>query len=202
MNTEDFYLKKILETIKEIKQDDKFEKDRKKRKCKHLMQIPGKNILYNSKINFNLGEVGEIPQIKINNRDSDSLLPTVVKAYFKGGIKEDCECDTSEALLVYGVAFINKSFGIINNFEVFYNFGLDFSGDYQMNIYITFTHAEELASEYNYYPFEVNFNQGAVCCAAGNPVPLEKIKMVRTYLINRDPETSRGTETAVQSGDN
>ena len=199
MNIEDKLLEEILYVVKEIK-DEVREKPNRHNNCKKLMQIPGKSILENHRITFKLGEVDRIPQIKINHKNSDSLLPTVVKAYFN----KDVENPNDQSLSVFGVAFINEKFGRLRerDFEVFYNFGLDFSGDYQMNIYITFTHTEELASEYNYYPFEVNFNEGAVCCAAGNPVPLEKITMVRTYLINRDPETSRGTVTSVQSGDN
>ena len=91
-----------------------------------------------------------------------------------------------------------------SEFSFYYHFSYSSGGDYQLNFYITFDEASKVTSEVNSYtsfPFEISLSENTVKSANGTSVPLKSIKSIQAFLIDVDPETTRGTETTVQSGD-
>ena len=89
------------------------------------------------------------------------------------------------------------------DFSFYYHFTYNSSGNYQLNFYITFDKSNKAVSDVNSYasfPFEVTLTEGSIKSANGASVPLDSIKTVQVFLINEDPETTRGTETTVQPG--
>lgn len=88
-----------------------------------------------------------------------------------------------------------------DKFSFYYHFSYSSRGDYQLNFYITFDEASKAISEVNSYtsfPFEISLSEDVVKSANGISVPLKSIKSVQAFLIDVDPETTRGTETTVQ----
>lgn len=181
-----------ISEIESLKREIKEIKKGFSSKKKSQMFIPGKRIgITNRFVNVNSGKKDLISDLRLPIDSFVDLVAPIGHVIFRDG-----------KLKVYAVCFINKEYELTyNEFTFYYDFSLNNSGEHQLNIFITFNEEERKTTDYKYYSFEFDFEKGAVHCANGSEVPMEKIKTVQFFLINTDPETSRGTETTVQSGD-
>ncbi|TCI84442.1 hypothetical protein [Tenacibaculum sp. M341] len=161
---------------------------------KELARIPGKKISKQDKlIKVFVGEGQEfaIP-IDFGVEYPGVLAPTVL-TFIKDNGKD-------KNIFIQGVAFVNSDYGVKKDqFEFYYNFTYKSSGEYQLNIYMTFIHSDKNNEQgFRYYPFLMEFYEGAVKCSEEEVVSLEKIKTVELFVVNRNPEASRGTVTTVK----
>lgn len=95
-----------------------------------------------------------------------------------------------------------------NEFTIWYNFEFGRSGDFKINIFITFNSKEDNLGElveYKLYPFNININNMALCSrhlklsSFTGKKGLKSISDVEVFVINGDPKLSRGTVTTVKS---
>lgn len=161
---------------------------------KELARIPGEKISGKDKfIKVSVGE-GEEFAIPIDfGVEYPGVLAPTVLTYLRGEGKE-------KNIFIQGVAFVNSDYGVKKDqFEFYYNFTYKSSGEYQLNIYMTFIHSDKNNEQgFRYYPFLMEFCDGAIKSGDGETVPIDKIKTVELFVINRNPETSRGTVTTVK----
>jgi len=193
MSTKTQVLENSIDEIQELKKEireikEGWECNKKKQK----MYIPGHRIgITNRYVRVIGGRKAVIPDLRLPEYSYTDLVAPTGHVILKDGI-----------IKVLAVCFINKDYKLeYNDFTFYYDFSFNSIGDYLLNLFITFNKHEMKAIEYKYYSFEFEFEKGAIHCADGCEVPMEKIKTVQLFLINEDPETSRGTETTVQSGD-
>ncbi len=161
---------------------------------KELARIPGCKISSKNKlIKFGVGKGSnfEVP-IDFGVNYPGVLAPTVL-SFLRGEGK-------NQNIFIEGIAFVNSDYGVEKEqFEFYYNFTYKSSGDYQLNIYMTFIHSDKNNKKgFIAYPFLMEFYKGAIECSEKEPVPLEKIQTVELFVVNRNPETSRGTVTTVK----
>ncbi len=168
--------------------------EKKGKKEKELARIPGCKISSNNKlIKFGVGKGSnfEVP-IDFGVNYPGVLAPTILSFLRGEGKKQN--------IFIEGIAFVNSDYEVQKEqFEFYYNFTYKSSGDYQLNIYMTFIHSDKNNEKgFIAYPFLMEFYEGAVKCSEKETVPIDKIKTVELFVINRNPETSRGTVTTVQ----
>jgi len=73
---------------------------------------------------------------------------------------------------------------------------------YKIILYFTYTkQVDPLSTDFNLYNAKVVFSTDNIVDHNGNSYPIDSIKSVEAFVINQDPETSRGTETTVQDDD-
>lgn len=159
------------------------------------MLLPGKLIGEN-------GTTGEIT-IKVINENLISLpggnypklLPPVTVANFLTN-----EFGIAKGIRETGLIFVDKSYNLnVDDFTFYLNFTYGAAGGYQLNVYIAFEkETKGIPEEYNTFGFEVNFEGDTITCDGGNAIALSEIKTIETFVLDVDPETSRGTVTTVQ----
>ena len=169
---------------------------------KTRFHVPGRNITENPKIIAKRSETSD-SEFKISLPKGmeypDLLAPTVIANYKKGDNEIDVHC----------IAIINKEYELELtknlNFDFYYNFTLDSSGGYQLNVYMAFHFPRRLNIEhettevYQSHTFNLKIKKGALMCSESKKIPLNVIKTIELFVINRNPETSRGTVTTVKS---
>lgn len=162
------------------------------KKGKKKMFIPGNKIgVMNKYVHIMEGKDEDVPDLRLPEYAYKDLVAPTGHVILQ-----------DQKIKILAVCFVNKSYELeYKDFTCYYGFSYDRRGGYLINLYITFDKQEKKAVNYKYYSFEFEFEKGAIRCADGFEVPMEKIKTVQLFLINKDPETSRGTETTVQSGD-
>lgn len=119
------------------------------------------------------------------------IQPTVLACKSSGGQ------DESTKMTVLIAAFINTEKVLQNSdFSFYYDFSLSMLGEPQLNIYITFND-EIQGEEYNCYSFELGFESDPKILSQWQ---LDGVGTIQVFLYDKDPKTSRGTVTTVQSG--
>ncbi|KAB8153022.1 hypothetical protein EZY14_011615 [Kordia sp. TARA_039_SRF] len=121
-----------------------------------------------------------------SSRISDQMLPPLVVPYYVGNRFRG----------VYIVA-IARTGGPIQNedLKLFYNFSLNVDGKPQLNLYVSFNCHRNI-EKHEFWYNAINFNTGSNQMQA---VDLSSIETVEVFLIDEDPETSRGTVTTVKN---
>ncbi len=130
--------------------------------------------------------------------DSKTLLTPVVSSFFIKA-KED-------VLRICTTAFVNQTQDILS-FRLFYNYTLSNIGEPQISIYIWYYTIDNSATTYSINSFDiyfkgesiVNFDMYGSVNMGETKIGVKNIKKVQVFLINGDPETSRGTTTTVQT---
>lgn len=121
----------------------------------------------------------------------EALIPPTVLAN-----KKNDGDSTVITLLIIGFINTNPVGDIDESFKFRYDFSLDRVGNPQLNCYISFEKSIG-GEDYTVYPFEVGLKSNSL---DHQNVDLSIIETVKVFLFDKDPKTSRGTETTVQSG--
>lgn len=188
-----------IKNLKEVK--NKLEKDIKGLEAlvgctdSSLMLIPGKEIPLKSKNSDLIQKVYYTAKKEVNQPNFDFkkfnssvlLTPIVVSTF---------DSDTN-FILVNTVTFINAQQDP-KHFNLFFNYTLNDNGEPQLSIYICYVANEIPAKTYIIKPFMIYFSSNSVKNGSKQIIPLNRIKAIKVFLVNRDPRTSRGTMTTVQ----
>ncbi|WP_430409949.1 hypothetical protein [Kordia sp.] len=89
-------------------------------------------------------------------------------------------------------------------FNVSYQLVLNASGNYQINIYISFNrlnYSSEESTPFEHYEFDIIFKENSISLISNSDVSsldLKNVETVKVFLIRTNPKTSRGTVTTVQ----
>lgn len=161
-----------------------------------LLQIPGKEIL-DSTTDIKVTRIDReaIPDTHLIKWDSKNLIAPITQASL---IEEPIT--EPKAIKIDIVAFVGKIYDLKKeDFSYYYNISLTYNSKYQLTIYMTFAKTVEASKDYYYYPCNIEFMKDSIIGANKNPIPLDQIETVEVVLVNRDPATSRGTVTTVQS---
>ncbi len=151
-----------------------------------------------SKMNLTPGNPAD--QVRIFSK---FFAPLTAALYY-----ENSNTPAKNTLKILMASIVNVSKNLNeNSFSINYQFTYNSGGNYQLNFYIFFnegsTSVTSVGSEVNSYvsfPFEITFTQDLLSPVNGTPIPLGSIKTVQVFMVDVDPETTRGTETAVQPG--
>jgi hypothetical protein len=126
-------------------------------------------------------------------RNIEKLFQPVIESFREG------EAISIRAITyVYGYPFLDSSRH--HEFRYVYTYSLNDLGKYQLCIYIVF-YQKRSERDYNYlnrYFHNIKIVEGSVLDGRGQAVPLSYIDTVKVFIVNENPETSRGTETTVQ----
>ncbi|WP_075344417.1 hypothetical protein [Tenacibaculum agarivorans] len=157
--------------------------------------VPGKLISKEEgEITFKLQKENSI---SLPEGNYPKLLPPTIVANL---ISNDNEVT---GIRITGVILVDNNYDLTtDDFGFCWNFTYGSTGGYQLNLYAAFEAEapKSLPSEYDMFGFEVNFKNEAIKSGIFT-LPLEKIKTVEAFVVDADPETSRGTVTTVKSGD-
>jgi hypothetical protein len=129
--------------------------------------------------------VHSIGTVTFKKTKSAEVLSPYVEAYY------DAHQNT---LQIQAVVYVDSPLieNEILHYKIFQNTYIDIEGDPQLQFFIVYNMPEELSADL--FIYEIVFN--AADSFIGGFSNLEKIQ---TFLWDSDPETSRGTETAVRS---
>lgn len=86
-------------------------------------------------------------------------------------------------------------------FRYYYQYVINYSGTYELIVYITFRRVKkgvQPVHSVSAYSHDLEFFPQSFRNFDYDLIPFEDVGNVRVFLINRNPETSRGTETVVQ----
>lgn len=207
MSNIDTNYKKILEELNEIKQEMRQRCGESKEDIDEFF-IPGKSIEINDKIESKYitpslrgvnGSFDGSFDIMLNDPNNvdypDFLAPTLVAFHTDDYISVDC------------IAMINTSFNLDHeSIKFYYNLSLDSSGQHMINFFMAFKHKRnpqnpqnlQKVKSYRSHTFNLKIYKGAFNFDDDRYLPIEKIKSIEMYVVNKNPEGSRGTTTTVK----
>jgi hypothetical protein len=129
-----------------------------------------------------------IGQVVFQQRKSVEILSPYVEAYYNAN---------ENTLSLNAIVYVNSNIIEENNgtlpYSVFQNTYIDLDGHAQLQFFIVYDMPEELSGELSIY--EIIFEADPKIFLGG----LSNLKKIQTFLWDKDPETSRGTETPVRS---
>lgn len=127
------------------------------------------------------------------------LPPTVIAKYSSNG-----------EINVDAFVFLDNALGLKRkDFKYFYNLTMGLKATYELLIYIAFSEPvskNTSVKNYDITSFQFTFKQDSLKGFNFNTekeqfISLEEISTVKVFVVNSDPDTSRGTETTVQDDD-
>lgn len=148
--------------------------------CPETVVPPGTEITPEEKAN-------SIGNVTFQQTKSVEILSPYVEAYYSA--KENT---LSVNAVVYVDSDTIKENGIFE-YSIIQNTYIDLEGLAQLQFFIVYDMPEELSGDLSIY--EIIFEADKDIFIGG----LSNIKTIQTFLWDIDPETSRGTETTVQS---
>ncbi|MBC8754655.1 hypothetical protein H2O64_08210 [Kordia sp. YSTF-M3] len=133
-----------------------------------------------------------LPKFGFKSLSFESLTPPTSHAFLlKNPYKH---------IRICAVVFLGRSKNVKNkDFTLKYNVCLNCIGKYQLNIYIIFNTPEKSGVKYDFYSFDIRFLKKSIKLQELNNLPLSQVNTVEVFIINKDPKTSRGTVTTVQT---
>ncbi|AXG71957.1 hypothetical protein KORDIASMS9_04215 [Kordia sp. SMS9] len=138
--------------------------------------------------------------------NGNSLPPAIV------AISETSPSNIIESIKVKGLVLIQDSTVLTSeDWQVHYAITFDSQGGntpsdntnsvpqfYKILIYLCYNqNINPTSTKFNLYAFDINFSTDAIPDQSGNFYPLESIKTVEVFVLDKDPKTSRGTVTTV-----
>lgn len=156
--------------------------------------VPEKNInrtYPGNAINFTPNKTGSQARIF-----SKFFPPLAAALYY-----EDSAFPANNKLKILMAAIVNGANELKEtSFSINYQFTFNSYGNYQLNFYIYFNKSATavVGNSYKSFPFEVTFTGSHVLPVDGTKIPLGSIKTIQVFMVDVDPETTRGTVTVVQ----
>ncbi|WP_430412689.1 hypothetical protein [Kordia sp.] len=136
------------------------------------------------------------PPIKFSVNPTLELLPPLTQAYYNTVIIEKLD-------VIYGItleALIMIPFHSLNDYtiEAIQQFTFSDRGDIQLNIFITYKATEKKASTYVPYMVTLNLTE-TYLKEKSIKGSYGRVKTIKTFLVDTDPLSSRGTVTTVKN---
>ncbi|MBP1224829.1 hypothetical protein [Flavobacterium sp. 1355] len=129
-----------------------------------------------------------IGHVVFKQRKSVEILSPYVEAYYNAN-----ENRLSLNAIVYVTSKVIAANNGMLDYSVLQNTYIDLDGHAQLQFFIVYDMPEELSGDLSIY--EIVFDANSDIFIGG----LSNLKTIQTFLWDKDPETSRGTETPVRS---
>jgi len=160
------------------------------------LQIPGTEIYsspFDAPILAKAEFTGSAPSTGLPKINSTDLIPPIAQAFYDN-------TSPSNPLNLYIVAFIGTKYNLHlhSSFKYYFNLSLNYDCTYKLTVYVAFDELDKKNDDYKFYSYKIKFMPSSLKSANGTVITFDKVGSVEVFLVNVDPETSRGTVTTVQ----